>query len=157
MIAESTNSRLQWRLKHVSQDMPGPHGGTCANAAALAVAGFPNREVTSILELPESFCLVIGQCALTLNDAMPEDDLLDRLRPFAARLSSSSVGRRVADIRATHLELQAAVDSAPLALGRIGPAAAAHHRVAENNELAMAELETLVQREWPDDVRFSPK
>lgn len=133
--------------------MPGLHGGTCVNEAVLVAAGFAYREVTRILDLPWSFCRVFSQYALTLNDALPEGDPLDRLRPFTARLPGRSDGRRLADIRATHLALQAARDFAPLALDTVDPAAAARLRAAEDIELAMAEPETLVRLEWPDNVR----
>lgn len=117
------------------------------------VAGFAYREVTSILDLPESFCPVISQYALTLNDAMPEGELLNRLRPFAARLSGSSDGRRVADIRGSHLAMQAAREFAPLALQTVDAAAAGRLRAAESPEQAFAELADLVQIDWPDNIR----
>lgn len=144
---------LDWRLKNGSHEFPGSDGGTCINEAALVIAGFAYREVTSLLDLPESFCPVISQYALSLNDAMPEGELLDHLLPFAARLSGSSDGRRVADRRGSYLALQAAREFAPLALQAIDRAAAERLGAVESLEQAMAELEVLVEMEWPDNVR----
>lgn len=142
-----------WELKNGSHDFPGPDGGTCVNEAALVVAGFAYHEVTSILDLPESFCPVISQYALSLNDAMPEGEVLNRLRPFAARLCRSSDGRRVADERGAFLAMQAARVFAPLALQTVDPTAAERLRAVETPEDAMAELSTLVKMDWPDNVR----
>ncbi|MDQ2091650.1 hypothetical protein [Marimonas arenosa] len=153
MTIKKTNSWLDWQLKHGSHEFPGPDGGTCINEAALVVAGFAYREVTGILDLPESFCPVISQYALTLNDAMPEGELLNRLRPFAARLSGSSDGRSVADLRGSYLAMQAAREFAPLALQKVDPAAAQRLKVVSSPEQAMAELDALAQIDWPDNVR----
>ena len=153
MATKMTSSWLDWQLKHGSHKFPGPNGGTCINEAALVVAGFAYREVAGILDLPESFCPVISQYALTLNDAMPEGELLNRLRPFAARLSGSSDGRKVADIRGSYLAMQAARELAPLALQTVDPAAAKRLKAAASPEQAMAELEALVQIDWPNNVR----
>lgn len=153
MASEKPTIWQDWRLKHGSHAFPGPDGGTCINEAALVVAGFAYREVTSIQDLPESFCPVISQFALTLNDAMPEGEQLDRLRPFAARLSGSSDGRRGADLRAAALALQAARDFVPPALETVDPAAAARLRAVTTPEQATVELEHLVSRAWPDNLR----
>jgi hypothetical protein len=144
---------LDWRLKNGSHEVPGTDGGTCINEAALVIAGFAYREVTSLLDLPESFCPVISQYALSLNDAMPEGALLDRLLPFAARLSGSSDGREVADRRGAFLALQAAREFAPLALEAVDRAAAERLRAVESPHQAMEELTALVERAWPDNVR----
>lgn len=153
MATTKTKTWIDWQLKPGSHEFPGPDGGTCINEAALVVAGFAYREVTSIKDLPESFCPVISQYALTLNDSMPEGALLNRLRPFAARLSGSSDGRRVAEHRAAELALRAARDFAPLALQAADPDAAARLRATQSAERALAELAKLVQRDWPDNVR----
>jgi len=153
MTTTNPKSWLDWHLKHGSHEFPGPDGGTCINEAALVVAGFAYREVTSLLDLPESFCPVISQYALSLNDAMPEGPVLDRLRPFAARLSGSSDGRSVADTRGTFLALEAARTFAPLALETVDPAAAARLRATETPEQAMAVTSELVTQDWPDNVR----
>lgn len=153
MTKPDIDTWLHWKLKHGSHEFPGPDGGTCINEAALVVAGFAYHEVTSILDLPESFCPVISQYALTVNDAMPEGEMLDRLRPFAARLSGSSDGRRVADRRGSFLAMQAARVFAPLALQTVDPTAAARLRAVETPEDAMAELSALVEMDWPGNVR----
>ncbi len=153
MTKPKIDTWLDWELKHGSHEFPGSDGGTCVNEAALVVAGFAYHEVTSILDLPESFCPVISQYALSLNDAMPEGEVLNRLRPFAARLSGSSDGRRVADERGTFLAMQAARVFAPLALQTIDPTAAERLRAVETPKDAMAELSLLVKVDWPDNVR----
>lgn len=153
MTTKEFNGWLDWQLKHGSHDFPGPDGGTCINEAALVVAGFAYREVTSMVDLPESFCPVISQYALTLNDAMPEGELLNRLRPFAARLSGSSGGRKMANMRSLYLAMQAAHEFAPLALKTVDPTAAGRLKAAENPEQTLAKLETLVQCSWPNHVR----
>jgi hypothetical protein len=153
MANVNPNAWLDWRLKNGSHAFPGSDGGTCINEAALVIAGFAYREVTSLLDLPESFCPVISQYALSLNDAMPEGALLDRLLPFAARLSGSSDGRRVADRRGSYLALQAAREFAPLALQAVDPGAAERLRTVTSPQQAMDELTSLVERAWPDNVR----
>lgn len=153
MATDKLKGWLDWQLKHGSHDFPGPDGGTCINEAALVVAGFAYREVTSISDLPESFCPVISQYALTLNDAIPEGDLLNRLRPFAARLSGSSGGRKTAALRASYLAMRAARDFAASALGAVDSEAAGRLASAENEEQASALLDMLVRRSLPDDVR----
>lgn len=153
MTTKEINGWLDWQLKHGSHDFPGPNGGTCINEAALVVAGFAYREVTSITDLPESFCPVISQYALTLNDAMPEGEPLNRLRPFAARLSGSSDGRNVAVMRASYLAMQATREFAPLALETVDPAAARRLTAVDSPEQALTELTTLVRKAWPNDVR----
>lgn len=144
---------LDWELKHGSHEFPGTDGGTCVNEAALVVAGFAYHEVTSILDLPESFCPVISQYALSLNDAMPEGEVLNRLRPFAARLSGTGDGRRIADERGAFLAIQAARVFAPLALDAVDTAAAERLRAVATLEDAMAELSTLAEMDWPNNVR----
>ena len=153
MAMEKIRGWLDWQLKHGSHEFPGPDGGTCINEAALVVAGFAYREVTGITDLPESFCPVISQYALTLNDAMPEGELLNRLRPFAARLSGSADGRKVADRRGAFLAMQAAREFAPLALNKVDPAAARRLKAVDGPEQAKAELTQLVRIDWPDNVR----
>lgn len=153
MATPKIDTWLDWQLKHGSHEFPGPDGGTCINEAALVVAGFAYREVTSIRDLPESFCPVISQFALTLNDAMPEGEMLNRLRPFAARLSGSSDGRRMADVRGAFLAMQASRVFAPLALDSVDAAAAQRLRDMDTPEQAVVELERLVQVEWPDNIR----
>jgi hypothetical protein len=153
MTAKKLAGWLDWQLKHGSHDFPGPDGGTCINEAAVVVAGFGYREVTGITDLPESFCPVISQYALTLNDSMPEGPLLNRLRPFAARLSGSSDARAVADRRGLYLAMEAAQAFAPLALEGADPAAAARLRAASSPEEALDELDSLHGRVWPENVR----
>lgn len=153
MTTKELNGWLDWQLKHGSHDFPGPDGGTCINEAALVVAGFTYREVTGIADLPESFCPVISQYALTLNDAMHEGELLNRLRPFAARLSGSGDGRKTADKRGSYLAMQAAQMFVPLALGSVDPTAARHLKAAIGPEQALAKLNRLMQCPWPNDVR----
>ena len=153
MATRKTNSWLDWQLKHGSHEFPGPDGGTCINEAALVVAGLAYREVTSIRDLPESFCPVASQYALTLNDAMPEGELLNRLRPFAARLSGSSDGREMAMGRASRLALDAAREFASLALQAADPAAADRLRAVVSPEEALAVLNDLSQLEWPENIR----
>lgn len=147
------NNWLNWNLKHGSHEFPGPDGGTCVNEAALVVAGFSYREVTGISDLPESFCPVVSQYALTLNDAMPEGPQLNRLRPFAARLSGSSGGRKTAAMRSSFLAMQAATQFAPLALETTDSAAAQTLREANDSETALEILVALTGRDWPDNVR----
>lgn len=146
---------LDWQLKQGSHEFPGPDGGTCVNEAALVVAGLAYREVTSIRDLPESFCPVISQYALSLNDAMPEGEILNRLRPFAARLSGSSDGRKVAMQRVERLALEAARRFAPIALDATHPAAADELRAAGTGKEAFAILSGLVQTDLPANVRES--
>lgn len=153
MAPMNTKNWMDWQLKHGSHEFPGPDGGTCINEAALVVAGFTYREVTGILDLPESFCPVISQYALTLNDAMPEGELLNRLRPFAARLVGSSDGRKVADVRGAHLAMQAVREFAPLALQTVDADAAQSLQAASGLEEALAQLTSLVELDWPDNVR----
>jgi hypothetical protein len=153
MTKEKFDSWLNWNLKHGSHDFPGADGGTCVNEAALVVAGFAYREVTSISDLPESFCPVISQYALTLNDSMPEGDVLNRLRPFAARLSGSSDGRKTAIARAAYLAQQAATVFTPLAVETVDVSAAARLRKATDPAEALSQLEILSKRELPSDVR----
>lgn len=153
MTKPEMDTWLDWKLKHGSHEFPGPDGGTCVNEAALVVAGFAYHEVTSILDLPESFCPVISQYALSLNDAMPEGEVLDRLRPFAARLSGSSDGRRIADERGTFLAMQATRVFAPLALQTVDRAAAERLRAVATPEDATVELSALVKVDWPANVR----
>ena len=155
MAIPKTKSWLDWQLKQGSHEFPGADGGTCINEAALVVAGFGYREVTSVRDLPESFCPVISQYALSLNDAMPEGEVLNRLRPFAARLAGSSDGRRVAEIRAGHLALQAARDFAALALRTVDAAAARRLGAVTTLQDALAELDGLTQRDWPENVGLS--
>ena len=155
MTVEKLNSLLNWQLKHGSHDFPGPDGGTCINEAALVVAGFAYREVTSIEDLPEFFCPVISQYCLTLNDAMPEGETLNRLMPFAARLAGSGDGRRTADRRALYLASRTAGETAALAIDAIQPDAAARLRSAGSPEAQFAELEELLQLSLPDNVHQS--
>lgn len=153
MTMKALRGWLDWQLKHGSHDFPGPDGGTCVNEAAVVAAGFAYREVTGIKDLPESFCPVISQYALTINDAMPEGESLNRLRPFAARLSGSSDGRKTAGERARYLALRAGRDFVPVALDALDPAAAWRLRSASGSEEALAELEMLMKRVWPDNIR----
>lgn len=153
MTMKALEGWLDWQLKHGSHDFPGPDGGTCVNEAAIVAAGFAYREVTGIRDLPESFCPVISQFALTMNDAMPEGESLNRLRPFAARLSGSSDDRKTAGERARYLALQAARKFAPVALDTLDPDAAQRLRAASGPEEALAELESLMKRAWPVNVR----
>jgi hypothetical protein len=153
MVTTKVDRWLDWQLKHGSHEFPGPDGGTCINEAALVVAGFAYREVTGITDLPESFCPVISQYSLTLNDALPEGELLNRLRPFAARLHGSSDARRVAGVRGSYLAMQAAREFAPLALQTVDPLVARRLKAVTSPEKAMAELTALVEVDWPDDVR----
>ncbi len=153
MTITQLESWLDWQLKHGSHEFPGADGGTCINEAAVVVAGFSYREVLGITDLPESFCPVISQFALTLNDAMPEGEELNRLRPFAARLSGSSDTRAVIYERSHLLAMAAARDFAPLAIEQHAPEAAARLRSAESPDAALAELETLAEQIWPDNVR----
>ncbi|MGV6849640.1 MAG: hypothetical protein ACWA5A_14795 [Marinibacterium sp.] len=155
MATPKIESWVNWQLKQGSHEFPGPDGGTCINEAALVVAGFAYREVTSLKDLPESFCPVISQFALSLNDAMPEGELLNRLRPYAARLSGSSDGRAMAEIRGTHLAMQAARVFAPLALEATDAGAAAYLRAAETPQEALARLQDLETRDWPGDIRLA--
>ncbi len=144
---------LDWQLKHGSHEFPGPDGGTCINEAAVVVAGFPYREVLSIADLPESFCPVIGQFTLTLNDSMPEGGTLNRLRPFAGRLAGSCDTREVALERARFLALAAARDFASIAIEARAPTAAAWLRRAEGLEAAAATIDALATRCWHDRAR----
>lgn len=153
MATQTLKGWLDWQLKHGSHEFPGPDGGTCVNEAALVVAGFAYREVTSISDLPESFCPVVSQYALTLNDSMPEGALLNRLRPFAARLCGSSDSRKVAVVRSSHLAMQAATVFAPMAIEPVDAEAAAHLRAATTQEDALATLKSLGSDHWPEDVR----
>ena len=153
MTVEKLKSLLNWQLKHGSHDFPGPDGGTCINEAALVVAGLAYREVTSIEDLPEFFCPVISQYCLTLNDAMPEGETLNRLRPFAARLAGSSDGRSTAERRALYLASRAAGEIVPLAIDAAQPEAASRLTSAETPEAQFAQLEELVQIPLPDDAR----
>ena len=59
----------------------------------------------------------------------------------------------MADTRAEFLALQAARAFAPLAVQTVDPAAAGRLCAVETAEQAMAELESLVRRDWPDNVR----
>jgi len=153
MTVDTLRGWLNWQLKHGSHDFPGPDGGTCINEAALVVAGLAYREVTSVEDLPEFFCPVISQFCLTLNDAMPEGETLNRLRPFAARLAGSGDGRRTADKRALYLASRAAGEVVPLAIDAVQPEAASRLRNAGSPEAQFAELEELQQVTLPDDVR----
>lgn len=146
------DSWLDWRLKHGSHDFPGPDGGTCINEAAVVVAGFEYREVASLTDLPESFCPVISQFCLTLNDAMPEGDILNRLRPFAIRLSGSADTRKVAQERARHLALKAAQAFATIGAETIDPAAVEKLRSADPMT-ALGILECLEEEALLDDDR----
>jgi len=152
MTVEKLRGWLNWQLKHGSHDFPGPDGGTCINEAALVVAGLAYREVTSVEDLPEFFCPVISQFCLTLNDAMPEGETLNRLRPFAARLAGSGDGRRTADRRALYLASRAAGEIVPLAINAVQPEAANRLRNACSPEALFAELEELQQIPLPDDA-----
>ena len=153
MTKHALNEWLNWQLKHGSHEFPGPNGGTCINEAAAVVAGLGYREVTGISDLPESFCPVISQYALTLNDAMPEGELLNRLRPFALRLAGSADGRKVAVARAAYLAQQAAQVLAPMALDRVDAEAARQLRTAADAEAACALLDDLTKRALPGNVR----
>ena len=153
MAMKQLEGWLDWQLKHGSHDFPGPDGGTCINEAAVVVAGFSYREVTSITDLPESFCPVISQYALTLNDAMSEGELLNRLRPFAARLSGSSDSRKRVSERALYLAMRAAQIFAPLALEAVDALEARRLRRTAAPEDVMRELDRLARRPWPDDIR----
>jgi len=146
---------LDWQLKHGSHEFPGSDGGTCINEAAVVVAGLAYREVLSITDLPESFCPVISQFALTLNDAMPEGDELNRLRPFAARLSGSSDNRAVIYERAKFLAMAAACVFAPIAIEPSAPDAAERLRAASTPAEALTEFEALAERDWPENARES--
>ena len=146
---------LDWQLKHGSHDFPGPDGGTCINEAAIVVAGLAYREVLSISDLPESFCPVISQFALTLNDAMPEGDALNQLRPFAAKLSGSADTRAKAHERARFLAHCAARDFVPIAIFEHDADAAERLRAAESPEAALAVLDELAERDWPENARES--
>ena len=84
---------------------------------------------------------------------MPEGELLNRLRPYSARLSGSSDGRRCAEARAAYLAMQTARKFAPLALDCIDLEAAGRLRAVQKPEQAMAELSRLVQADWPDNIR----
>ena len=152
MTTAQFNGWLNWQLKHGSHEFPGPDGGTCVNEAALVVAGFAYREATGISDLPESFCPVASQYALTLNDSMPEGELLNRLRPFAARLSGSSGGRKTAINRASYLAMRAARGFVLLALKAANPKAAWQLKSAESGEDVLALLESLIECDWPDNV-----
>jgi len=152
MTVDTLKGWLNWQLKHGSHDFPGPDGGTCINEAALVVAGLGYREVTSVEDLPEFFCPVISQFCLTLNDAMPEGETLNRLRPFAARLAGSGDGRRTADRRALYLASRAAGEIVPLAIDEIQPEAATRLRDAGTPEAQFAELQKLLQFPLPEDV-----
>ena len=153
MTTDKFKSLTTWQLEHGSHEFPGPHGGTCINEAALVVAGLAYREVTSVADLPESFCPVVSQYALTLNDALPEGELLNRLLPFAMRLSGSSNGRRTAGVRSAYLALQAATAFAPLAVQVVNPLAARALKNVADEEAALVILDALDQTGWSDDVR----
>ena len=150
MTIPQLESWLDWQLKHGSHDFPGPDGGTCINEAAVVVAGFAYREVLSVSDLPESFCPVIAQFALTLNDAMPEGEELNRLRPFAARLSGSADTRTRANERALFLAMRAATRFAPIGIAAHDPIAAEELRACRSPQEALALIDGLSGRDWPD-------
>lgn len=153
MTISKLEGLLDWQLKHGSHEFPGPDGGTCINEAAVVVAGYPYREVLSIADLPETFCPVIGQFALTLNDSMPEGETLNLLRPFAARLSGSCDTREVALERARFLALAAARDFASIAIKARAPTASRWLHRAESLEEAAATIDALITRCWQDRAR----
>lgn len=156
MAATKFDGLLNWRLKHGSHGFPGPEGGTCINEAAVVVAGFQYREVATITDLPESFCPVISQFCLTLNDSMPEGDILNRLRPFALRLSGSADTRKVAQQRALHLALKAATQFVPMAIGHADEGAATRLRQATDPQDTLSVLDELLARYgWTDDAEKS--
>jgi len=164
MATTTFDGLLDWHLKHGSHGFPGDDGGTCINEAAVVVAGFAYREVTTVTDLPESFCPVISQFCLTLNDSMPEGEILNRLRPFAVRLSGSSDTRKIAFQRARHLAMRAAQFFASLAIGSVDAKAARRLVRAASHDDALAILDDLVANGsstdkpyhgWPDGAAKS--
>ena len=80
---------LNWKLQTGSHKFPGPDGGTCINEAAIVVAGFKYKSISSASDCPPCFSLVFSSYLLTLNDKMP-DDVRQKLIPFATKLAGSA-------------------------------------------------------------------
>jgi len=80
---------LNWKLQTGSHKFPGPDGGTCINEAAIVVAGFKYKSISSASDCPPCFSVVFSSYLLTLNDKMP-DDVRQKLIPFATKLAGSA-------------------------------------------------------------------
>src|ERR1044072_8397062 len=98
------NPILHWKLLAGSHEFPGPDGGTCINEAAIVAAGFAYREVGSVEDCPPCFSRPLAAYALSLNDAIDNDELRRALlMPFVTRLAGSADCDEVENRRAAHI------------------------------------------------------
>jgi hypothetical protein len=91
---------LNWKLDGGPHHFPDHDGCTCITEAAVIAAGFDYRRVTGTHNLPKSFCPVLSEYAMRLNDYIYEDDERQQLLPFATRLAGTRDTRKVERVRA---------------------------------------------------------
>lgn len=89
-----------WKLKSGSHEFPGPDGGTCINEAAIVVAGFEYKKISSAADCPPCFSRPVAQFAIALNDGMPDEMRQQLLTPFVTRLAGTADDYAVENRRA---------------------------------------------------------
>jgi hypothetical protein len=90
---------LNWKIDPGPHDFPDYNGCTCVTEAAVIAAGLDYRRVEGTYNLPRSFCPVLSEYAMRLNDFLP-DDMRQELLPFATRLAGTKDTRKVERTRA---------------------------------------------------------
>ena len=95
---------LNWRLEEGSHRLPGRHGGTCINEAAVVAAGYAYRPIPTAAHMPLCFSQPICRFALRLNDDASDRER-QQLLAFVTRLACADtpeVERKRRDFIASH-------------------------------------------------------
>ena len=121
---------VNWKLLQGSHEFPGPDGGTCINEAAIIVAGFEYKKVSSAEDCPPCFSKVLSEYSIGVNDLLP-DDKRQQLMKYVMRLSGSVDTVEVEQQRAKYVAEMTIRKILPIALRSAGLTAEADRCEAE--------------------------